>query len=54
MRTLYQTEKSGRYSEPPTPNRPIRVYTKIDGETVIEDFFAKLALAYPTKGNENE
>ena len=38
--------KSGRYSEPPTPNRPIRVYTKIDGETIIEDFFAKLALAY--------
>ena len=46
--------KNGRYSEPPTPNRPIRVYTKIDGETIIEDFFAKLALAYPTKRNENE
>ena len=44
--------KSGRYSD--APNRPIRVYTKIDGETIIEDFFAKLALAYPKKGNENE
>ena len=43
---------SGRYSD--SPNRPIRIYTKIDGETIIEDFFAKLALAYPTKGNENE
>ena len=41
--------KNGRYSEPPTPNRPIRVYTKIDGETIIEDFFAKLALAYGEK-----
>ena len=46
--------KNGRYLEPPTPNRPIRVYTKIDGETIIEDFFAKLALAYPTKENDNE
>ena len=43
---------SGRYSL--APNRPIRIYTKIDGETIIEDFFAKLALAYPKKGNENE
>ena len=39
--------ESGRYLEPESPNRPIRVYTKIDGETIIEDFFAKLALAYP-------
>ena len=46
--------KSGRYSEPSIPNRLIRVYTKIDGETIIEDFFAKLSLAYPKKGNENE
>ena len=44
--------KRGRYSD--SPNRPIRVYTKIDGETIIEDFFAKLALAYPTKENDNE
>ena len=43
---------SGRYSL--APNRPIRIYTKIDGETIIEDFFAKLSLAYPKKGNENE
>ena len=46
--------KSGRYSEPSIPNRLIRIYTKIDGETIIEDFFAKLSLAYPKKGNENE
>ncbi len=31
-------------------NRPIRVYTELDGRYVLEDFFCKLSLNYPKKG----
>lgn len=35
-------------------NRPIRVYTELDGRYVLEDFFCKLALNYPKMDGEDQ